>query len=59
MKMLTIVKCSDPQMWYAKLVGQLVVFLKEDKDHYWSREPEGYANIVLKTDALVVQETIL
>ena len=59
MKTLLIIGCTDPLMWYAKLVGQYVVFLREDKDYYWSREQGGYSNIVHKKDALVVCKATL
>lgn len=54
MRKLKLVGCSDPMMWYAGLVGQLVPLLREEGDVYLSREPEGYTNIVRKRDAKVV-----
>lgn len=54
MRKLKLVGCSDPMMWYAGLVGQLVPLLREENDVYLSREPEGYTNIVRKADAQVV-----
>ena len=54
MRKLKLVGCSDPMMWYAGLVGQLVPLLREENDVYLSREPEGYTNIVRKRDAKVV-----
>lgn len=54
---LLITGCSDPYMWYAKMVGQTVPYLGEwndTPDVYKSREPAGYINIVRKTDAMIV-----
>jgi hypothetical protein len=56
MKVLLITGCSDCLMWYRDKVGQKVVFSREDKDYYWSKEPAGYTNIVHKKDA-VIQES--
>ena len=54
MKVLVIKKCSDPQMWYADLIGKTVPLLREDADGYWSREPSGHTNIVRREDAEVI-----
>lgn len=51
---LLIHRCSDPQLWYADLVGQQVPLVTEDESGYWSREPTGYLNIVRREDAAVV-----
>lgn len=56
MKQLRIIQCSDPQMWYAELVGQTVPYLREDADGFWSREPAGHTNIVKREDAQVVSD---
>lgn len=53
---LFIHKCSDPQMWYATLVGKYVEFLWEDSEGFWSREPAGYTNVIKRTDAKVIAE---
>ncbi|WP_170941722.1 hypothetical protein [Cellvibrio mixtus] len=53
---LFIHKCSDPQLWYADLVGHEVELLREDSDGYWSREPAGYTNIVRREDAEVITD---
>ena len=53
---LKIIKCSDTLYWYKDLVGQLVPLLREYEDCYMSREPDGFANIVRKEDAEVVNE---
>lgn len=55
MKALTIVNCSDGMMWYCYNIGQMVPYLGEEDDVYWSREPDGYRNIILKKDAVVVE----
>jgi hypothetical protein len=57
-KKLLIKKCSDPQLWYAKLVGQTVELLREDSEGYWSREPAGYTNIVRRKDARVINDEL-
>jgi hypothetical protein len=55
MKMLLITDCTDPLLWYANRVGQHVIFLRECQHYYWSREAEGYTNIVHKKDATIVE----
>lgn len=56
-KMLKIIDCSDPMMWYAKNIGKHAVYLGEDMDArgpiYWSRDNGGYKNIVFQKDATV------
>ncbi|EKT4458364.1 hypothetical protein QEL94_004336 [Pseudomonas putida] len=54
MRKLKIVGCTDPMMWYAGLVGQVVSLVREEADCYWSREPAGHINIVRKSDARAV-----
>lgn len=54
MRKLKIVHCSDPMMWYAGLVGQVVPLHREEASCYWGREPAGHVNIVRKADAQVV-----
>lgn len=56
MKQLRITGCSDRLMWYSSLVGELVPFLREERDAYLSREPAGYVNIVRKADACIVED---
>lgn len=56
MKVLKINRCSDPLMWYNGLVGEVVPLLREYPDCYMSREPSGYANIVRKEDAEIIEE---
>ena len=47
MKHLKIIKCNDPLMWYAGLVGQHVPYLGEWRgEGHKSREPAGFLNIV-------------
>jgi hypothetical protein len=53
---LKIIKSSDPHYWYTPLIGQMVPFLREYDDCYMSREPEGFANIVRKEDAEIIEE---
>ena len=56
MKQLRITRCSDPQLWYAGLVGELVIHIGDNDQHYLSREPKGYVNIIRREDAEVVGE---
>lgn len=42
-------------MWYADSVGSIVELVREYDDCYMSREHDGYANIVLKKDARIVE----
>ncbi len=49
-----ILGCEDPLMWYASFVGETVPYVREEKDHFISREPDGYVNIVKKSDAEIV-----
>ena len=55
MKQLEIIKCSDSLMWYADSVGSIVELVREYDDCYMSREHDGYANIILKKDARIVE----
>lgn len=58
MKAIKIIKCSDSLLWYAKLIGRTVEFIKEVDEGYLSREPAGYTNIVRREDAEVVTNEI-
>lgn len=51
MKTILITGCSDPDFWYAPLVGSTVEYIREYEHEYLSREPAGYSNIILKTDS--------
>lgn len=55
MKALKILSCSDPMLWYAKLIGETVPLLRIEHSEYISREPAGYINIVKKTDAIIIE----
>lgn len=50
---LRIHHCSDPQLWYARLVGQLWPWAGGiwPDDGYAVREPAGYSNVIRFTDA--------
>lgn len=54
-KLIQIEQCSDMLMWYADQVGNRVPFIREDDQYYWSRDSGGYLNIVLKSDATIVE----
>lgn len=56
MKRILITDCSDSQFWYAGLVGSTVEFVREYDSEYLSREPAGYANIILKTDSKIIDD---
>lgn len=53
-KALKIIGCTDRMMWYRDHIGMCVPLLKVGHTEYLSKEPEGYVNIVKKTDAIVV-----
>ena len=55
MKMLRITRCSDPMMWYADLVGELVPYGGRWPEAYRSVEPAGYVNRVEFEDAEIVE----
>lgn len=44
--MVRIQRCSDPHMWYAGLVGQLVHIYRITTAGLWARETGGYTNII-------------
>jgi len=54
MKIINIIQCKDPMMWYRDCIGKLFPVIKEYEDEYLTRELDGYLNIVRKTDAKVV-----
>lgn len=54
MKALRIIKCDDPNKWYASLVGEVVPLLEVEKTEYKSKEPKGFINFVSKEDAEIV-----
>ena len=56
MKALKIINCKDRQMWYRDLINQEIPLIGIENDYYWSREPDGYKNIVLKTDAIIIEQ---
>lgn len=41
-----IQRCSDPHIWYAEKVGQIVPIVKVDRDGLWAREAAGHINII-------------
>ena len=50
--MLRITACSDPLLWYADQIGQLVPYEGDDGQYgFRSREPSGYVNFVKREDA--------
>ena len=54
MKMIKIVRCTDPMLWYADKVGELVPFLGTWPEAFKSKEDAGYVNIVKFEDGVVV-----
>lgn len=54
MKVLRIKKCSDSQMWYANLIGEVVPFVRFIDEEFLSREPSGHTNIVRRDDAELI-----
>lgn len=57
MKTLLITGCSDRLLWYSGMIGKTIPLIREYHDCYMSREPEGYANIVKKCDAQIIEAT--
>ena len=53
-----IIQCSDSRYWYRPLIGQELIFYKEDAKRYWCKEPNswGALNFVLKEDAERLEE---
>lgn len=51
-----ITQCPDPGMWYASRVGEVIEVRAADQDGYWTRDNEGYRNIIKFSDAEVVEE---
>jgi hypothetical protein len=56
MKVLQIINCKDRQMWYRDIINQTVPLIGVEENYYWSREPDGYKNIVLKSDAIIIEQ---
>lgn len=58
-KMVTVVvilKCSDSLKWYHDYIGELFDLVREDRDYYYAREPNGgYLNVIDKDDARKVE----
>jgi len=54
-EMLLITNCNDSMLWYSDFVGYCVPLVSTDKHSFWSKEPEGYLNIVEKEHAKLVQ----
>lgn len=53
-----ITQCNDPQMWYSGMIGAEFTVTAEEADLYWTREPSGYVNLILKNDAEVIAESL-
>lgn len=43
-------------MWYRDIINQTVPLIGVEENYYWSREPDGYKNIVLKSDAIIIEQ---
>lgn len=56
MKAIRITGCSDPAFWYVNQVGEIVEYVREYTTEYLSREPAGYTNIILKSDAELIED---
>ena len=54
MMRIRITRCSDTARWYAGNVGETFDVAWVDSEGYWTREPSGYRNVVLKQDAEVL-----
>lgn len=51
---LKIIRCDDPLMWYASMIGTIVPFHGAWSDGFKSQGPAGYINIVKFGDAEVI-----
>ncbi len=52
---LLIKSCSDPQRWYANLIGVTVPYLGDvGWGEYKSKEPSGLTNFVQHKDATII-----
>lgn len=54
-KILKIIKCYDPLMWYYSKINDIIPYTDEDSDNYYCRDNEGYENFVKKSDAISIQ----
>ena len=52
---LKIINCTDPMLWYRDKIGHAVPYVRTDSNFHWSRESEGYINIVYKEDAELIE----
>lgn len=52
-----ITGCSDPMLWYADKIGEVVPFVRNlpSEGCYLSREPAGYTNIVRVIDGELIE----
>ena len=55
-KVLLIKSCTDPHLWYAKLIGHKVPFLGSWPEGWKSREQSGYVNIIRFEDAEIIDD---
>lgn len=46
----TIKQCPDPSKWYAKKIGLTFYAYKEDDAGLWTRDENGYSNVVDRAD---------
>lgn len=58
-KMVTVVviqKCPDTLKWYSDYIGEVFDLVREDRQYYYAREPNGgYLNVIDKNDAKKVE----
>lgn len=50
-----ITSSKDSHFWYAEYIGDWFLIDRVDEDMYWTRQPSGYRNFILKEDAKVVE----
>lgn len=55
MKVLKIIKCNDPMLWYSEFVGKFVPYIGMWPECFKSREKAGYVNIVNFEDADLIE----
>lgn len=51
-----VTKSSDSAYWYTHHQGEEFEVVRENALEYWTREPSGYLNFILKKDSKVLKE---
>lgn len=54
-----IVSPGDGFVWYSQYVGEVFDVIRKDEsepEYFWTREPEGFLNIVYRHDCEIIGE---